>query len=98
MTADRRNPGDDAPSLRLLVPEQDESAAAGCREVPLELSVGLYASGMNGALRRTLPVDAQSVPLLERIGLSLPWKPSRQRVKTFGLTFPEGAEFVPPKK
>jgi SNF2 family DNA or RNA helicase len=67
------------------------------RAVPLAINAQTYASGTNGALRRPLPFDVRAVSLLDRVPLSPGWKPSRAKVKTFGLTFPEGLEFLPPK-
>jgi SNF2 family DNA or RNA helicase len=37
------------------------------------------------------------VGLIDKVPLLPSWKPHRPRIKTFGLTFPEGLEFLPPK-
>ncbi len=68
-----------------------------CEGVPLELSVGVYAAGLNGALVRWPSVEPSSLGLIEKVPLLPGWKPHRPRIKTFGLTFPDGLEFLPPK-
>ncbi|HXY33658.1 MAG TPA: DEAD/DEAH box helicase, partial [Planctomycetaceae bacterium] len=68
-----------------------------CCELPLELATDVFAAGMNGALRRTPPVEASSANLIERVGLQPTWKPQRPHLVTFRLLFPEGAMFLPPK-
>ncbi len=68
-----------------------------CRSLPLELSVGIYAAGLNGALTRWPTVEPDGVSLIEKVSLLPRWRPHQPRVKTFGLTFPDGLEFLPPK-
>ncbi|MCA9068281.1 MAG: ATP-dependent helicase, partial [Planctomycetaceae bacterium] len=69
-----------------------------CQAIPLELTVGIYAAGLNGALARWGSVEPETVPLIEKAPLLPRWRPHRPRVKTFGLTFADGLEFLPPKK
>lgn len=69
-----------------------------CQAVPLEPSVSIYAAGLNGALARWGSVEPEQVPLIDKAPLLPRWRPHRPRVKTFGLTFPDGLEFLPPKK
>ncbi len=64
----------------------------------LEMSAELFASGLNGALRRTPKVDCHSVPMLDRVTFAPRWRPSRGSVKTFKLTFPDGMDFLPPPR
>ncbi|MEQ8853259.1 DEAD/DEAH box helicase [Gimesia sp.] len=66
--------------------------------VPLTVSTSIFASGMNGALTRKFNLDASEIELIERAGLQPKWKPTRPRVRTFGMTFPDGLEFIPPKE
>lgn len=66
--------------------------------IPLMVSASVFASGMNGALTRKFNLETASVALLESAGLHPKWKPTRPRVKTFGMTFPDGMEFIPPKE
>lgn len=66
--------------------------------VPLTVSTSVFASGMNGALTRKFNLDASEIELIERAGLQPKWKPTRPRVRTFGMTFPDGMEFIPPKE
>ncbi len=74
-----------------------EFAIPSCRSLPLTVTAEIFASGMNGALTRTLRVDSARKDLLERSAVRLlpRWKPHRQKVASFGLTFPEGFEFAP---
>ncbi|MCR9229733.1 MAG: DEAD/DEAH box helicase [bacterium] len=66
--------------------------------VSLTVSTSVFASGMNGALTRKFNLDASEIELIERAGLQPKWKPTRPRVRTFGMTFPDGLEFIPPKE
>lgn len=66
--------------------------------VPLMVNTSVFASGMNGALTRKFNLDASEIELIERAGLQPKWKPTRPRVRTFGMTFPDGLEFIPPKE
>lgn len=67
-------------------------------QVQLSLDASVFASGMNGALTRKFNLETSSVELLGKAGMMPKWKPTRSRVKTFGMTFPDGLEFIPPKK
>ncbi|MFQ5730686.1 MAG: DEAD/DEAH box helicase [Planctomycetaceae bacterium] len=71
-----------------------------CRELPVALSANLFASGMNGALRRPMRVETESgeLPARKTVSLLPVWRPRRQSVPCFGLTFPEGIEFPPPTR
>jgi SNF2 family DNA or RNA helicase len=68
-----------------------------CRELPLELGTDVFAAGVNGALRRTPPIEAAAGQLIERVGIQPTWRPQRPHLVTFRLLFPEGALFLPPK-
>ncbi len=76
----------------------DLSQMPDCVGVPLELTAQVFASGMNGALKRWPAVDAREVPLAAKLTLSPSWKPHRMRIATFGFTFPDGLEFIPPRE
>jgi len=69
-----------------------------CIRTPLEVNAQPFASGMNGALHRLPGCDLIAIPLLEKLSAPLAWKPRRTSVATFGVTFPDGMQFVPPKK
>ena len=64
--------------------------------VPLELKAEVFASGVNGALRRLPKVETQDVDLISEPARPFTWKPYWPKPKTFGLTFPDGMEFLPP--
>ncbi|HUG91880.1 MAG TPA: DEAD/DEAH box helicase [Planctomycetaceae bacterium] len=69
-----------------------------CRPLPLDLAADAFAAGVNGALRRWTAVETKSVGLPRGVALGPVWKPApRMRVATFGLTFPDGLEFAPPR-
>jgi len=67
-----------------------------CRPIPVELTAEVFASGLNGALRRPIVVNAAETALLTRRSLRFlpPWKPRRQKLRTFGMMFPEGVDSV----
>lgn len=58
----------------------------------------IYVTGMNGALKRLPQVTTQNQGLLERAGFVPRWKPFWPKIQTFGVNFPAGMEFLPPKK
>ncbi|QDU40625.1 ATP-dependent helicase HepA [Maioricimonas rarisocia] len=69
------------------------------RSLPVDVAQpDIHITGMNGALKRAPKVEARPVPLLNAPGFVPSWKPFWPKVKTVGLTFPEGIEFLPPKK
>ncbi|VAX38611.1 FIG00927534: hypothetical protein [hydrothermal vent metagenome] len=69
-----------------------------CQTVPLSLATDVYPAGINGALRRNPKVEAEEISLLNRVGLQPAWRPFRPKVHTFGMTFPDGMEFLPQKE
>ncbi len=58
----------------------------------------VFASGVNGALHRLPKVRTQDATLVRKPTLTLTWKLYWPKPKTFGLTFPEGMEFLPTKQ
>lgn len=58
----------------------------------------IHITGMNGALTRQCQIDSSQIPLIERAGYIPAWKPFWPKLKTFGLTFPAGIEFLPTKQ
>jgi SNF2 family DNA or RNA helicase len=71
-----------------------ETSSADHRFRPPEIHV----TGMNSALQRAPRIDASPVPLIGRAGFVPRWKPYWPKIKTFGLTFPAGLEFLPQKE
>jgi len=61
-------------------------------------TVEIYASGMNGALNRVPRVREVLIPLLAPTTIAARWRPAWGKLKTIGLTFPAGMEFLPPPK
>ena len=64
---------------------------------PLTPAVGVDSSGRSAALSRWSEPDAAASALLDLPTVDR-WKAAWTRPKTFGMTFPEGVEFLPPKK
>jgi len=69
------------------------------RSIPIDLSVAVFAAGVNGALQRGLRIESRRKTLLDRKAVRMRpvWKPHSRKVTTFGITFPEGIEFAPPE-
>ncbi|MEK6259332.1 MAG: DEAD/DEAH box helicase [Planctomycetota bacterium] len=63
----------------------------------LSLSTQLFSSGMNVALQRWPEIETTTVSSPKPPVLLPPWKPTRPKVTTFGITFPEGASFLATK-
>ncbi|MEZ6050952.1 MAG: DEAD/DEAH box helicase [Planctomycetaceae bacterium] len=55
-------------------------------------------TGMNGALRRLPKVETSGSSVTLRPGFVPTWKPYWPKPKTVALTFPDGIEFLPPKR
>ena len=55
----------------------------------------IHITGMNGALHRFPGVQSQATTLLPPGGFIPTWKPYWPKLKTFGLTFPAGIDFLP---
>lgn len=66
-------------------------------QVPISLTAQIYSSGMNVALRRWPSLETNTVSAPKPPTLLPAWKPTRPKVTTFGITFPEGASFLPVK-
>ena len=66
-------------------------------QVPISLTAQIYSSGMNVALRRWPSMETNTVSAPKPPTLLPAWKPTRPKVTTFGITFPEGASFLPVK-
>ncbi len=66
--------------------------------VDLAVTTAVYASGLNGALRRPTRFDTSPTPLLGKPGFVPAWKPYFPKPKVVGLVFPPGVEFLPPKE
>ncbi len=76
-----------APGLQIARPP--------CRSIPIKLTTATFASGMNGSLQRISSFDCRRTKLLEQAACVPSWKPHYPKVQTFGLTFPDGVEFLP---
>lgn len=63
-------------------------------QVPLGMRVEIHSSGQNVALQRWPKIGAEPLNLPKPPGLMPVWKPARQKVLTFGIQFPEGAELL----
>lgn len=74
----------------------DAALEISCQTAALHSATEIYAAGLNGALQRWPKVDTAGSPLIAA-PFSVPWKPTKPKVLTFGVTFPEGFSFLPPK-
>jgi len=72
--------------------EQDQYPEV--RRIDVGLSANVFASGTNGALHRFSRMTTRSVSLLDRVTAMAGWQPYRMQVKTFGVTLPDGIEFL----
>lgn len=66
--------------------------------VPVTMKVDVLSSGQNVALRRWPAVEIEPQSLPRSPGLMPSWKPTRPKVSTFGLQFPEGMSLVAKEK
>ncbi|MCA9112500.1 MAG: DEAD/DEAH box helicase family protein, partial [Planctomycetaceae bacterium] len=67
--------------------------------VSLEMGTPIVpVTGMNGALRRLPKVETTGTGVALRPGFVPAWKPYWSKPKTVALTFPDGIEFLPPKR
>ena len=62
-----------------------------------DLRADIFSSGANGALQRWPKVECSSLAVALKAGSVPGWKPGWQRVRTVGVGFPEGIQFLPPK-
>ena len=69
-----------------------------CRDTSLTIPANVFASGMNGAQRRIPEVETSPLGLIARPGFVPSWTAHWSKVQTFGLTFPDGLEFLPEEK
>ena len=58
--------------------------------VPLKLRAELLSSGQNVALKRWPAIEVEPQNLPKTASLMPAWKPTRPKITTFGLQFPEG--------
>jgi SNF2 family DNA or RNA helicase len=61
------------------------------------LTVDLYSSGANGALRRWPSIETQPATMDLKVGTVPSWKSGWPKVRTVALTFPEVMQFLPEK-
>ena len=76
--------------------QNDSSLSA--QPVDLGLNPQLLVTGMNSAMSRWSSVLLQDVPMLGKPGYVPSWKPMFNKVKTYGVNFPEAIEFLKPKE
>ena len=66
----------------------------GIINVPLAMRAEILSSGLNVALQRWPKVAADPLNLPKSPGLMPTWKPTRPKVLTFGIQFPEGEALI----
>ena len=77
---------------------QPSTPAPAVRAHPLTPPVTLHASGMNGSLARPPRVEVNRLPLPDAPPALNRWRPTKPRVLTVKLTFPEGVSLLEPKE
>ena len=80
------------------IEESSDTEHPECIRTELDLPIEIFTSGINGALKRFPKFETHAVDLVSRVSLFPSWKPSWPSIKTFGLTFPEGVDFIPVRK
>ncbi len=70
--------------------QPDVSVAA----IPLQIRAEIHSSGQNVALRRWPAVEVESQHLPKSPGVMPSWKPTRPKIATYGLQFPEGMSLI----
>ena len=65
--------------------------------VPMKLRVDIHSSGQNVALKRWPAVEIEPQSLPKSPSLMPSWKPTRQKVSTYGIQFPEGMALIAKK-
>lgn len=80
-------------------PSATPDYGVGCMEVDLGFKPQIHIAGFNSALQRggSSGVQVINVPLFSKGQATTKWTPYWGKVPTFGLTFPEGFEFLAPK-
>ena len=66
----------------------------GVTSLPVKMRAEVLSSGQNVALRRWPAIEVEPQNLPKSPGLMPSWKPTRPKVTTFGLQFPEGMSLI----
>ncbi len=80
-----------------LADATDHPSDVACESIRLGLATEIFTAGLNSALQRWSKVEPQATTLLPAPP-TVGWKPTRAKVLTFGLTFPDAVSFLPPPK
>ncbi len=98
VTTPRPTVPDQDPAETVPAPVNRESDPA-CDAVELEFHPQIHIAGFNSALQRGVgsALQVSTVPLFSKGQPTTKWTPYWGQVPTFGLTFPDGLEFLPPK-
>ncbi len=62
--------------------------------IPMTMRAEILSSGLNVALQRWPKISVEPLNMPKSPGLMPTWKPTRQKITTFGLQFPEGASLI----
>lgn len=101
-SAESGTAGTAAAAVETAAPARTSPAAdhgVECAEIDLTFKPQIHIAGFNSALQRgsTNPPQIITVPLFAKGPATTKWTPYWGKVPTFGLTFPEGFEFLPTK-
>jgi SNF2 family DNA or RNA helicase len=62
--------------------------------IPVAMRAEILSSGLNVALQRWSKIEVEPTNMPRTPGLMPSWKPTRQKVLTYGLQFPEGMALI----
>jgi superfamily II DNA or RNA helicase len=85
------------PKPREKHPAEGQTEDPECSNLDLEFRPQIHIAGFNSALNRANQVQTTSIPLFGKSLSTTKWTPFWGKLATFGLTFPEGFEFLPSK-
>ena len=66
--------------------------------IPMKMRVDIHSSGQNVALKRWPAVEIEPQSLPKSPSLMPSWKPTKQKVSTYGIQFPEGMALIARKE
>src|SRR5262245_18912269 len=66
--------------------------------VSVDLRTDIHLAGINSALQRIPRVETELTPLLKTVPMVVSWRPTKPKIQTYGITFPEAVSLLPPKE
>lgn len=85
--------------MRPPIPRPEPIPAPPVSSASLDVAApSIHTTGYNSALVRQPRVECESHPLIDSVSTPIQWRPAKPKLRTFGLTFPEGVQFLPVKE